>query len=81
MTQLNEKFLKFKNYAELRDYGLKCKAGFDLWSEYLSLKQKRDAAIAEVINQTRKKRPGLSNYEIIKMYSDYLQKNFPVPIW
>lgn len=74
-------FSKFASYAELRDYGLKCHEGSKLWFEWLSLKRQRDEAIAGIIKQTRKKRPGLANYEIVKMYQAHIDKNFPLYTW
>ena len=49
------------------------------WYDYLKQLQARRDAERELIRDVRRKRPGLADLEILAMYKEWLDKNFPVP--
>ena len=75
----NESTIIYDSYAVLVSCALKNDKHAQNWYKWLKMKRKREIAEKEVLEEFRRKRPGLSDYEIICKCRGYLEKNFPVP--
>lgn len=66
-------------YADLVAAAMRSQKDAEPWFAYLRAKRARDTAEAEVIREWRKKRPGLTNSEILQRYGQHIAKECPVP--